>query len=130
MSENRKILVVEDDTFLRELYHEMLTDAGYDTDIALDGEEAVLKINANQYGLILLDIMMPKKDGLQVLKEINDVNRKKVIMLTNLGQDQVIKNALAAGASGYLIKSEFSPDELESKVSELMGLGETTDNTK
>ena len=109
-------MIVEDDTFLRELYHEMLSDSGYEVEVALDGEEGLSKMNEAKFDLILLDIMMPKKDGLQVLKEATDENKKKIVMLTNLGQDQVIKNALSLGARGYLIKSEFAPDEVEAKV--------------
>ncbi|MCA9390283.1 response regulator [candidate division WWE3 bacterium] len=113
---DKKVLIVEDDTFLRELYHEMLSDSGYEVEVALDGEEGLSKMNEAKFDLILLDIMMPKKDGLQVLKEATDENKKKIVMLTNLGQDQVIKNALSLGARGYLIKSEFAPDEVEAKV--------------
>lgn len=115
------ILIIEDDTFLRDLYNEMLTDNGFEVDTAVDGEEGLSKISTNEYNLVLLDIMMPKKDGLQVLRDIPKEKREvPVVMFTNLGQDQVIKDALAAGASGYLIKSSLDPDQVLSKVKEFM----------
>ncbi len=120
----KRILVVEDDTFLRELYQEMLSGSGYDVQVAVDGEEALTQINKETFDLVLLDIMMPKKDGLQVLKGIDESKKKatSIVMLTNLGQDQVIKDALALGAVGYLIKSSMAPDEVENKVKEVIGL--------
>jgi len=120
----KRILVVEDDTFLREMYQELLTDEGYDVDVGADGGEGFEKLMANEYDLALLDIMMPKKDGLQILRDIPENKRPcPFVMLTNLGQDQVIKDALALGAAGYLIKSSLAPDEVVQKIEEFLQEG-------
>ena len=121
MTDSKRIIIIEDDTFLRDLYVEMLRDEGYTVDTALDGEEGILKLRSNGYDLALLDIMMPKKDGLQVLREVQESRTTcPIVMLTNLGQDQVIKDALKLGAAGYLIKSSLAPDQVVAKVAEFL----------
>lgn len=111
-----KILIVEDDQFLREFYVELLTTEGFQVDSAPDGEVAEQKIKQGGFDLVLLDIMLPKKDGLQILRDTKvsppQVPNKKVIMLTNLGQDTIIKECFSLGASGYLIKSALDPDQV------------------
>lgn len=112
----KKILIVEDDQFLREFYQELLQGEGFVTDVAADGEAGLAKILQGGYNLIMLDIMMPKKDGLQVLRDLK-VNPPKiangpVIVLTNLGQDAVIKTCFDLGAAGYMIKSALDPDQV------------------
>lgn len=119
-STQKRILIVEDDQFLREFYQELLSTEGYLADVAEDGEVASTKIYQNSYDLILLDIMLPKKDGLQVLKDMRSVPPKthsgKLVMLTNLGQDTVIKEAFNLGAAGYIIKSAFNPDQVLNEI--------------
>lgn len=116
----KRILIVEDDQFLREFYQELLSTEGYAADVAEDGEIASTKIYQNGYDLVLLDIMLPKKDGLQVLKDIHAVPPKtklgKVVMLTNLGQDAIIKEAFNMGAAGYIIKSALNPDQVLNEI--------------
>lgn len=116
----KKILVVEDDQFLREFYQELLADQGYLVDVAQDGELALGKIRTQDYDLVLLDIMMPKKDGIGVLSDLKVQGPKStnltVVMLTNLGQDTVIKQCFEMGASGYLIKSALNPDQVLAEV--------------
>lgn len=117
---NQKILIVEDDQFLRDLYHELLADEGFQIDTAVDGEEGLRKIMTGGYDLILLDIMLPKKDGLDVLRTLKNQQPTTanggIVVLTNLGQDTVIKEALSLGASGYLIKSALTPDQVLHEV--------------
>ncbi len=116
----KRILIVEDDKLLRDLYIELLGDEGYEVDNAADGEEGLSKVLEGGYSLILLDIMLPKKDGIQILEETSKQKPKQpngpVVMLTNLGQDEVIKKGLLAGASGYLIKSALTPDQVLHEV--------------
>jgi len=118
---NKKILIVEDDQFLREFYQELLTGEGYLIDIAADGEVALQKIWENEYDLILLDIMLPKKDGLEILKELKNhppkSDKVKIVALTNLGQDSVIKQCFELGVQGYLIKSALNPDQVLQEIS-------------
>ena len=117
---NKKILIVEDDQFLREFYQELLEGEGYLVDCAPDGEAALKELRENEYNLALLDIMLPKKDGLQMLRELKIAPGKAagltIVVLTNLGQDAVIKQAFALGAAGYLIKSALSPDQVLTEI--------------
>lgn len=118
--EARKILVVEDDQFLREFYQELLNEEGYLIDVAADGEAALAKIWNNEYDLILLDIMLPKKDGVQILRELKvkppKSSKVTIVNLTNIGQDAVIKECFALGAQGYLIKSALNPDQVLQEI--------------
>lgn len=116
---NKKILIVEDDQLLREFYQELLIAAGYLADVAPDGELALVKIQNEEYDLVLLDIMLPKKDGVEILRELKTKGQKRdaiVVMLTNLGQDAVIKECFNLGAQGYLIKSALNPDEVLTEI--------------
>lgn len=114
-----KILVVEDDLFLRELYTDILKEEGYAVDSAADGEEALQKIKLGGYNLVLLDIILPKIDGLEVMRRIKNQPsqnpNKCVIFLTNLDKDEEIKTALNLG-NGYLIKSQITPGSLVEEV--------------
>ena len=115
-----RILIVEDDQFLREFYQELLQSEGYTVDVAPDGEIASNKVHQGDFHLILLDIMLPKKDGLQILRENKMAPslkpNGKIVMLTNLGQDAVIKEAFQLGAVGYLIKSSLNPDQVLNEI--------------
>lgn len=116
----KKILVVEDDQFLREFYQELLQAEGYIVDIAADGEIALEKLRNNDYNLVLLDIMLPKKDGLQILRDLKITPAKSpntsIVVLTNLGQDVIIKECFNLGAEGFLIKSALDPDEVLTEI--------------
>lgn len=116
MSEAKKILIVEDDQFLREFYQELLQAEGYSVDTASDGEIGLSKLQTNEYNLVLLDIMLPKKDGVQILNDLKQKPAKSpnitIVVLTNLGQDTVIKQCFELGANGYLIKSALNPDQV------------------
>lgn len=115
-----KILIVEDDQFLREFYQELLTAEGYFVDVAGDGETALVKLQNNEYNLALLDIMLPKKDGVQILRDLKirgpRTSGLTIVVLTNLGQDVIIKECFDLGADGYLIKSALNPDQVLTEV--------------
>lgn len=117
---NKKILIVEDDQFLREFYQELLQGEGYQVEVAADGEVALAKLREGGYSLVLLDIMLPKKDGLQILRDLKvqppQKNNGSIVILTNLGQDAIIKESFTLGAEGYLIKSALNPDEVLTEV--------------
>lgn len=119
-----KILIVEDDAFLREIYLDTLKRGGYTVDSAVDGEEGYIKIKAGGYNLILLDIIMPKKDGLQVMRTLKSdpgyTSTTPVVFLTNLDNDAEIKQALSLG-KGYLIKSQMTPADLLKEVKVYLG---------
>lgn len=117
---NKKILIIEDDQFLREFYQELLEGEGYLVDCASDGEAALKQLRENEYNLVLLDIMLPKKDGLQLLRDLKIIPAKSgdlcIVVLTNLGQDAIIKQAFTLGVAGYLIKSALSPDQVLTEI--------------
>lgn len=117
-----KILLVEDDTFIRELYEEIFADEGFIVDAAADGQAGLEKMQSDDYDVILLDIMMPQKDGLQVLRDLGPgfIAKATIIMLTNLGQDKIVQDSLKLGAKGYLIKSSMSPDEVVTEVKKFL----------
>lgn len=128
-----KILIVEDDNFLSELYSELLTQEGFEVDVADDGEVGLTKMKAGGYHLTLLDIMLPKKDGLTILRELAPSEKKncgQIVMLTNLGQDQVIKDGFSLGAAGYLIKSALTPDQVLHEVRVFLEKGSRENLTK
>ncbi|OGY23826.1 MAG: hypothetical protein A2Y57_03580 [Candidatus Woykebacteria bacterium RBG_13_40_7b] len=122
-----RILIVEDDQFLRDLYKELLVEEGYEIDLAEDGEVGLAKVLEGGYDLVLLDIMLPKKDGLDILRESRQKKPAKengpVVLLTNLGQEQIIKEGFTLGASGYLIKSSLTPDQVLHEVKVFLSRG-------
>ena len=119
-NQQKKILIVEDDQFLREFYQELLESEGYQVEVAADGETGLGKIREGGYNLVLLDIMLPRKDGLQVMRDLKvqppQKNNGSIVVLTNLGHDAIIKECFNLGADGYLIKSALNPDEVLTEV--------------
>jgi DNA-binding response OmpR family regulator len=96
-----KILLVEDDIFISEMYNVKLSFFGFDVDIAEDGEEAIKKIAADDYKVVLLDIIIPKMNGWEVLEKIKHDKKKrgyKIIMLTNIDDQENVKKAIENGA--------------------------------
>ena len=121
---NPKIILIEDDLFLRDLYQEILQDAGFTVVAARDGEEGLQFAKAHQDAkLILLDIFLPKMHGIEVLRNLKaDMTTKHlpVIVFTNLTQDSVTKEALRLGAFAYLVKVRYTPEQIVEKVKELI----------
>jgi CheY-like chemotaxis protein len=113
------ILLVEDDLFLRELYADILSGEGYKVQTARDGVEGLEKMRIGGYNLVLLDIIMPRMDGITVMKQLQitppQMPNKCVVFLTNLDKDEEIKTALQLG-NGYLIKSQITPGSLVEQV--------------
>ena len=118
---NVKILMAEDDKFISRAYNDGLTRAGFSVTMASDGEEAITKIKETKPDVILLDLIMPGKNGFEVLEEIKKDEGIKdipVIILSNLGQDTDVKKGKELGAADYLIKSDFSITEIIKKINE------------
>ncbi len=125
-SKKKKILVAEDDRFLSRVYATKLGSEDYEVILALDGEEAVTKIKQELPDLILLDLVMPKKNGFEVLELIkkNSATKKiPVIVLSNLGQDDDVKKATALGARDYLIKTNLSIQDVVKKIKSFLVKG-------
>lgn len=115
----KKILLVEDEDFIRELYVRQLTKAGFAVKSAVDGQSGLNVLKTEQFDLLLLDIMLPGMNGLQLLREFktNYPNSPMItILLTNLGQEAVIKEGFELGAQAYLIKASYTPDQVVTEV--------------
>lgn len=125
------VLVVEDDKFLASAYRAKLTKADFTFVLATDGEEALAILAGQIPDIILLDLVMPRKDGFATLAEIKASDRLKnipVIVASNLGQKEDIDRALQLGAVDYIIKSDLSLDELVAKLRGFLGRsGESTE---
>lgn len=122
--EKKKILVVEDDSVLRDVLIAKLGKTGYIVSGAEDGEVAMDAMRKDKPDLILLDILMPKKDGMQVMEEINsDENLKgiPIIVVSNSGQPVEVERAKSLGARDFLIKAVFEPNEVLEKVDVILG---------
>ncbi|MCK5332385.1 response regulator [Candidatus Parcubacteria bacterium] len=118
-----KVILAEDDDFLRDICETKFKKEGFDVSSACDGVEALAKIKEEDPEIILLDIIMPKMDGFEVLKKIKEIPEKAsipVIMLTNLGQTSEIEKGFALGAEDYIIKAHFTVGEIIEKVREIV----------
>ena len=116
-----KVLLVEDDSFLREICYKKLSKEGFDVFLAADGGEALKKVVKVEPNIVLLDIILPSIDGFDVLKQIRSnkneiIKNVPVIMLTNLGQEEDIKKAQDLKANDYLIKAHFTTEEIVEKI--------------
>ena len=120
---DRKILIVEDDKFLRELIAQKLTKEGYAIVEAIDGEEGIKKTKEEKPDLILLDLILPGADGFEVLSQIKadpELSPIPIIILSNLGQKEDIEKGLKLGAEDYLIKAHFTPGEIIEKIKSIL----------
>jgi CheY-like chemotaxis protein len=118
-----KILIVEDDPLMSRMYQKIFTFEGYEVEMAGDGEDGLEKTRSNKPTLILMDIMMPKMNGLQALEKLKADPETKaipVIMLTNLAGQQDAETALSKGAIKYIIKSEYEPKQVVNMVKEIL----------
>ena len=114
-----KILIVEDDAILQKTLKEYLVNAGFDITTASNGEEGVSMTKSVDPDLILLDIILPKKDGYEVINDLKGDQSTKnipIILLTNLGSIDDVQKALDLGATTYLIKADYKLAEIESKI--------------
>lgn len=124
LNQKKKILLIEDEVYTRDVYQEVLNEAGFEVTIAVDGQEGSLKASQGGYDLILLDMMLPKRDGLSVLAALRNKLPLKpngpVIMLTNLTHGDIIKDGLSLGAKGHLVKANLTPDQLVIQVKKFL----------
>lgn len=114
-----RILLIEDDAFFQKFYTLKLTEAGYEVTVAVDGEDGLAKIHSSKPDLILLDLVMPKKDGFEVLEaKMHDEEIRSIptIVFSTLGQDEDINRARTLGANDYINKSFFDFDNLHAKI--------------
>lgn len=118
-----KVLIVEDEKMLADMYGTKFSMEGYEVEKANDGAAGLEKAKTMQPDIILLDVIMPKMDGFTVLKALKEESRLKdtpVILLTNLGQDDDAKKGKELGANDYYVKSNHSPSEIVEKVKQVI----------
>jgi CheY-like chemotaxis protein len=118
-----KVLIVEDDPLMSRMYQKIFKFEGYDVTLAADGEEGLAKAKTAKPTLILLDIMMPKMNGMEVLEKLKadaDLKSIPVVILTNLAGEADAEKALSMGAVKYIIKSEYEPKQVTNMVKEIL----------
>lgn len=122
-SAKNKILIIEDDNFISDMYRMKLESEGFNVRIAEDGQKGLEEVNKEKPDLVLLDVVMPRMDGfgvLQTIKEDPEVQSVPVVLLTNLGQKESVEKGLKLGALDYIIKAHFTPAEVVEKVKEIL----------
>lgn len=125
-----KILIIEDDPLMQRMYQKAFSFDGYEVVVAGDGLEGIDQLRANKPDLVLLDVMMPKMNGLEVLDKVKadpELKATPVIMLTNLAGSADAEKALAKGAVKYIVKSAQAPKEVVGIVKEILA-GYTRDH--
>ncbi|MCA9333087.1 response regulator [Candidatus Saccharibacteria bacterium] len=123
-SSGKKILCIEDEHFISELYVRALSKAGYNVAVAVDGEDGLKQALTDNFDIILLDIMIPTITGIEILKRLRDPNnqnqiRAKIIITTNLEQGIGGREEIEKQADGYVIKAEITPRQLVEFVNQL-----------
>lgn len=118
--EKRKILIVDDDKFLLDMYSIKFTESGFAIDTAFSAAEAIQKLDAGfRPDIYLVDIIMPVMDGFELIRELKAKKvdlESAVVVLSNLGQKDDIEKALALGVDGYIVKASATPSEVVAKV--------------
>jgi DNA-binding response OmpR family regulator len=120
----KKVLCIEDEHFIGELYARALRKAGYQVTVELDGKRGLEAAQTNQFDIILLDLMIPTMTGIEILSILRDPAktpnfRSKVVITTNLEQRDEVKADIESQADGYLVKAEITPRELVEFLSHL-----------
>ncbi|MBI4359059.1 MAG: response regulator [Candidatus Nealsonbacteria bacterium] len=118
----KHILLVEDDPFLVDIYTTKFKEMGFSIEVASDGSQAMRDLTGKTPDLVLLDIVLPRLDGWEILKELRDKKITpglKVVVLSNLGQKSEIDKAFALGATKYLIKAHYTPSEVVEEVKKI-----------
>ncbi|MEP7166787.1 MAG: response regulator [Candidatus Woesebacteria bacterium] len=122
----KRILIIDDDRYNRDFYQELLQDAGYSVDTVENGQQGIEKMEStDHYDLVLLDIVMPVKDGMETLTFLDgrkDIKAKHgpIYMLSALGQESVLENAKKLGSTGYIVKTDVTPEAFQRKVEEIL----------
>jgi two-component system, OmpR family, phosphate regulon response regulator PhoB len=121
----KKILIIEDDKFLRKIIKRKFSGEGFDVIEAVDGERGITLAKNDQPDIIILDLVLPEINGfevLQTLKQTPETSEIPVIILSNLGEEENVKKGLAAGAADYLIKSNLDPSDIFDRVGKVLAL--------
>ncbi len=119
----KKILLVEDDPFLIEIYTAKLENAGFSVDVASDGDMVMNKMKEVKPDLVVLDIVLPNIDGWEILREIKrneEFKNVKVVILSNLSEKEDVEKGIEEGADKYLIKSHYEPSQVVEEIEEVL----------
>lgn len=120
-----KILIIEDDAVLQKSLSEYLKSEGFETEVAADGDAGIETALKTKPDLILLDIVLPKKDGYEVLKAVKNDEQTKdvpVVLLTNLDSIADVEKALELGATTYLVKADYKLEEVVTKIKSILSM--------
>lgn len=131
MEKKPVVLLIEDDNLISRMYQDKFTQEGYQVNVAFNGEEGLIKLKQEKPILILLDIVMPKMNGFEVLEKIKtnpEFKKIPVILLTSMDELDAAKKGLKLGASAYLIKSNYSPDQIISLATEILVASNSENN--
>lgn len=120
----KRVLCIEDERFISELYERALTRGGYDVDFEADGQKGLQKAQTDSYDIVLIDLMVPTIDGIEILRSLRDPAKTphlkaKVIIITNLEQRDDVRADIERQADGYIIKAEITPRQLVSVLDNL-----------
>lgn len=118
-----KIAIIEDDSFISNMYKTKLKLSGYDVRTAYDGEEGIKLIEEFKPDLVLMDLMMPKMSGIAALSKLQEeilAGKFKVIALTNMGDDETINNVKKMGVSDYIVKADVTPMHVAARVKDVL----------
>ncbi len=119
MDQKKKLLLVEDEELLRFLYDRQLGLAGFVVEAVGTGEETVSSLRQNTYDLVLLDLMLPDTNGIDILRQLQAENihtKSPVVLLTNLSDEAVLQQGYELGIKGHIIKAQFTPEQIIEKV--------------
>ena len=120
----KSVLIVEDELSMQRALKKKLEHAGYAVATAIDGEEALASIRASKPDLVLLDLIMPKMDGISVLRELkgdDQLRSTPVVILTNLSSGDKVAEAMQLGTFDFLVKANYSLDDVLKKVTDRLG---------
>ncbi len=126
-----KILIIDDDPFILDMYVIKFKEEGFEIDVARNGKEGVEKVHSFLPDVVLLDVVMPAMDGFDVmaqLKKDQETRPFRVIFLTNFGQKEDVERGFKLGADEYIIKAHFTPSEVVEKVHEVLNKSSLHDN--
>jgi len=133
----KTILLVEDDPFLIDIYTTKLKESGFSADVATSGDEGLKKLREKKFDLLVLDIVLPKIDGWEILEKLktelpkeakvkmrtkfsSPIKNLKIIILSNLGQKEEVEKGLRLGAEKYLIKAHYTPTEVVEEIKQVL----------
>ncbi|MBI2626171.1 MAG: response regulator [Candidatus Nealsonbacteria bacterium] len=119
----KKIILVEDDPFLADIYGTKLKEAGFNIEVVVEGDGVIPKIKEKKPDLLILDIVLPHLDGWEIIRQIKedeDLKDLKIMILSNLGQKNEVEKGIKLGAVKYLIKAHYTPSEITAEIKKIL----------